>query len=264
VHVPTLDVDPADAHSGWRSVRVAAAPRYDKLDLDRTGRWTSQSGQDNTVFNLLGRKRRGYFVDLAANHAVFLSNTRALERDHDWHGLCIEPNPRYWNLLASQRNCTVVGAAVSTDRRQATFIDGSTNGKIIKNATELKNIKPEWDSTWAKRPTGGFFSVITTTFDDILERFHPPPVIDYLSLDVEGAEELVMGQFPFDRFNISILTTERASPRLQSKLKAAGLRPLCYHGKYGDRLWLNEAVEMPAAAASLQFDETKWCPQFPE
>eukprot|EP00966_Prymnesium_polylepis_P304540 7036376-Prymnesium_polylepis.1 len=48
VHVPTLDVDPADAHSGWRSVRVAAAPRYDKLDLDRTGRWTSQSGQDNT------------------------------------------------------------------------------------------------------------------------------------------------------------------------------------------------------------------------
>ena len=39
---------------------------------------------------MTGRPR--YFVDLAANHAIYLSNTRSLERDHGWEGTCIEAN----------------------------------------------------------------------------------------------------------------------------------------------------------------------------
>jgi hypothetical protein len=35
-------------------------------------------------------KQRGYFVDLAANHATFISNSFTLERDLGWNGLCIE------------------------------------------------------------------------------------------------------------------------------------------------------------------------------
>ena len=47
------------------------------------GWWNSQVGQDYTIERLF-RAVPGphYFVDLAANHAVHLSNTRALERDH--------------------------------------------------------------------------------------------------------------------------------------------------------------------------------------
>ena len=35
-------------------------------------------------------------------------------------------------------------------------------------------------------------------YEACVRRFRAPRVIDYLSLDVEGAEEMVMRKFPFD------------------------------------------------------------------
>ena len=52
-----------------------------------------------------------FFVDLAANDALYLSNTFVLEKN-GWEGVCIEANPEYWYGLASFRTCTIVGAAV--------------------------------------------------------------------------------------------------------------------------------------------------------
>ena len=44
---------------------------------DQPGHWHGQVGQDRAVASILGYKRNGYFIDLAANDAVRLSNTRA-------------------------------------------------------------------------------------------------------------------------------------------------------------------------------------------
>ena len=55
--------------------------------------------------SILGYKRNGYFIDLAANDAVKLSNTRALERDYGWSRICIEPNPRYHDRHQAVRTC---------------------------------------------------------------------------------------------------------------------------------------------------------------
>ena len=52
-----------------------------------------------------------FFVDLAANDALYLSNTFVLEKN-GWEGVCIEANPEYWYGLASFRTCTIIGAAV--------------------------------------------------------------------------------------------------------------------------------------------------------
>ena len=64
------------------------------FEADVPGTWHSQAKQDELVHRLLHRKRSGFFVDLATNHPVRISNTRALERDFGWSGLCIEANPR--------------------------------------------------------------------------------------------------------------------------------------------------------------------------
>jgi hypothetical protein len=61
---------------------------------DRVGRWHAQAGQDRTVAALLRRQRGGFFLDLAANEPVVLSNTRTLERDFGFKGICIEVKPR--------------------------------------------------------------------------------------------------------------------------------------------------------------------------
>ena len=57
---------------------------------DALGTLHSQHGQDATIIKLFGSRRNGYFVDLAANEPLYLSNTRTLERDFGWRGVCIE------------------------------------------------------------------------------------------------------------------------------------------------------------------------------
>ena len=82
------------------------------------------------------------------------------------------------------------------------------NGGIVSERTDNKR--------------GGTDFRKTTTFSQILDKFNVPKVIDYLSLDVEGAEEMVMSSFPFDEYTISVLTVERPTVALKHKLRENG------------------------------------------
>lgn len=53
-----------------------------------------QIGQDEVVLDILGGKRGGYFLDLAAHDALYLSNSYGLEAMYGWGGLCIEVGSR--------------------------------------------------------------------------------------------------------------------------------------------------------------------------
>jgi hypothetical protein len=55
-----------------------------------TGKWFSQHGQDVAVQQVLNFKQGGFFVDLAANDAVWASNTFVLESNFKCKGICIE------------------------------------------------------------------------------------------------------------------------------------------------------------------------------
>lgn len=65
---------------GWRQIDVFyGEPAVSNLT------WFSQAAQDELIVGLLRGKRNGYFIDLAANDALVLSNTYALERDYGWY-----------------------------------------------------------------------------------------------------------------------------------------------------------------------------------
>ena len=49
----------------------------------------AQARQDEVVLSLLRNQTNGYFVDLAANDAISLSNTYSLETYYGWKGLCV-------------------------------------------------------------------------------------------------------------------------------------------------------------------------------
>lgn len=75
-------------------------------------KWYSQFGQDIAVSSLLNNKKDGFFVELAANHPTFLSNTYSLEQNLNWTGLCIEPQSIHWWGLSQVRKCQLVGAVI--------------------------------------------------------------------------------------------------------------------------------------------------------
>ena len=167
---------------GKKLYNVSGSPFH-----DRPGNWHSQAGQDRHVFTALAQRVGGYFVDLAANDPIKYSNTRTLERDYGWSGVCIDGNQRLLEKLAVERTCRVVRAVVTDESGKeiqftAPVQQGSwedTMGGVLSESTDNRVRRPAYASRqWrVEKHT-------TVTLTEILQHVNAPPVIDYLSLDV--------------------------------------------------------------------------------
>ena len=58
----------------------------------------------------------------------------------------------------------------------------------------------------------------TRTIFEILEKNNSPKIINYLSLDVEGSETVVLKNFPFNKYIFESMTIERPSKELNKIL----------------------------------------------
>jgi FkbM family methyltransferase len=186
----------------------------------------SQVGQDETVMRILDNKREGYFVDCAANDAVVHSNTLALETRLGWTGLCIEPNPYYHGRFRDRR-CTLVEAvAGGKDGEVVKFMENWGLGGIVG-----------FDNT----EDTGSVEVLAVSLETIFDKLNVPSVIDYFSLDIEGAELHVMENFPFHRYKFHVITVER--PRhLRTLLEQHDYVYVMDHGSFGDKLYVHKSI----------------------
>lgn len=195
--------------------------------------WFSQVRQDEIVYDLLGGGSNGYFIDLAANDAWERSNTLGLEQ-RGWNGLCIEPNPIYWYGL-SHRKCTVVGALVGSKVEHVNVsLRGAYGG--------IEGLMDRRMANRFKEPQVQTEKRYTAPLIEVFERFQVPKVIDYMSLDVEGAEYLIMNDFPFDRYQMKLMTVERPNDDLKILLAQHGYIYLKDLVLWGETLWAHNST----------------------
>jgi len=233
----SLKHNPTTSHQGpLKQVKLYAGHEI----LGTKGQMHSQVGQDWLVASLLGCKHGGYFVDLAANDAEILSNTLMLERDFGWHGICIEANSEYFYGLARRQCQLFIGAVGTPLDNPVTFkLDGGLGGIVGKRYDNKK-----------VNATDRTVQLRTIPLGMLLDALHAPPTIDFFSLDVEGAETLVMTDFPWDRYKFMILTVERPKPLLQRWLKKAGYHWLRKNSYWGDTTWIHWSIP--------GFDDIRW------
>lgn len=219
----------------------------------KTGeRWFSQHGQDIAVLKALDFKKYGYFVDLAANDAVWASNTFGLEQNFGWSGICIEGNPLYWHRLAF-RNCHVVGGLAGGRDGEEVNVTLSTRkeagpyGGLV--GKDFDNHKVGRKDDMERR--------YTVSLRTILQKFNAPKMIDYLSLDVEGAETFIMRDFAWDEYTFRCLTIERPGDELRNILEKAGYKHALDIAR-GDTLWMHKSVyDSGMAGLQLHPEEIK-------
>ena len=224
---------------------------------DTPGTWHAQHGQDATIHRLFANCSGCFFVDCAANEPLFLSNTRTLERDYGWLGLCIEGNSMLVRKLEQHRSCSVVHALVGeTDGAEVIFSvrpDGMQSGfsRVLLNATDT-NIQLEAERLAnASREPLKLERHKTRRLESILDLAKAPQTIDYLSLDVEGQEEAVLGRFPFERYAFRAMTVERPSATLRATLRRHSYQHMSNHGPHGDEFWVHASMRTRAAALGL-------------
>lgn len=166
----------------------------------------SQVAQDRWVHSVLGDKRNGYFVELGACDGLYLSNTLFFEQTLGWNGICIEPNDVYFEKLKTSRNCNISSELIySIEGERVNFaVCDAVSGIIDENVGPFTT-----KNTWTPK--------VTTTLGKVLDTFHAPSIIDYLSLDVEGQEYNILSTFPFDRYKFRCMTVEHNAPHVGPK-----------------------------------------------
>ena len=167
------------------------------------------------VEKLLGlkreRRRKGFFVEAGASCGQKFSNTLYLELKYGWSGLLIEPNPDLLAaLLGTHRNSWVFPHCISTLPfvQVVTFDASDYNSGIISSATAIKPSLLDRDLN--KQPILDFereLQVQCFPLFAVLKALGNP-VIDYFSLDIEGAEYMVLQTLPWNKINMTLLSVE--------------------------------------------------------
>lgn len=127
--------------------------------------------------------RNGFYIECGAFDGVNQSNTWFFEKVLNWHGILIEPNPKYFKKLLkyrSKRNFFFNEIITSENNcDELLLIDNNFYSKITSQKTMSKNLISIRKNT--------LFQILKSK--DLLSQ-----QIDFFSLDVEGYEfEVIKG-----------------------------------------------------------------------
>ena len=139
-----------------------------------------------------------FFIDIGAHDGVTKSNSLLLERV-GIDGICIEPNPKLFNLILKNRRCAVEGSAIV-----------ATQDKANSYMLEIKGDR-DLNSSIRKIPKNSRNSQITISvtefilkYGNILRNYSN----FYLSIDIEGMDFTILEDFLELGFKPSVVSIE--------------------------------------------------------
>ena len=157
--------------------------------------------REDVILNRVFPGPEGYYVDVGAADPVELSVTKAFSL-RGWRGLNVEPQEHYFRLLTEDRPLdTTLRVVCGPERGSLTFYRlPDKPGWSTIDAETVERLKAEGEN------------VVEQTVDciplaDLLAE-HAPEVIDFLKIDVEGAEGAVLAGMDFARFRPRVVVVE--------------------------------------------------------
>jgi len=213
---------------GWKgpSAECGEHPSFDTY-FNQSSLKRSRAMEDKMLYDALfrtdGKTVKGNYIELGAFDGESQSNTRFFELCLGWKGLLIEGNPSSFKKLVGNRpgahrmsfapSCS---ADVAANNGTVRFTAGSFTSAGLSEFVEARN--------QVSVPCGPLAPVLEHVFQE--------EPIDFFSLDVEGAELLVLDTVDFHAARIEVLMVEswnrqckRACPKrdsVRTKMKGLG------------------------------------------
>jgi FkbM family methyltransferase len=175
----------------------------------------SQYGEDLLIWNFFRRKRDGFYVEVGAYDGTALSNTYFFEA-LGWEGVLVEPVPEYYqSCLSSRPYSRVVNAAAGRG-------DGPrrTSFSIAEGVGTLSFMKDSPRHVDRILREGGSLRSIEVplySLNEILADYQG--AVDFISIDVEGAEMDVLMGLDLNRFRPRMLVIEDNSNGSDARVK---------------------------------------------
>lgn len=195
----------------------------------RTGHF-ARFDMDKKLETLLPH-RNGFYVELGANDGALASNSYYFELKKGWTGILIEPSPNlYLSCLKrrAEKNTVFCNACVPFGFKEnfvsMLYSDSMTISDSLKldigdkseflNGGQIHLLPGEKSFSFGAR---------AATLNSLLFEAKAPKLIDFLSLDVEGAELSVLMGIDFSSYNFRYILVEcRDVEPLEDFLKKYG------------------------------------------
>jgi len=168
----------------------------------------SQGNEEPIVRDYFRDRRNGFFLDVGCSSPVTYSNTYYLENHLGWSGIAVDalpeyrpawererPRSKFFNYLISDHSETVE----SFYRSELRGISSYRKDQLLHRGVKFEEI-----------------SVPTITLTRLLEQ-NGVATIDFLSMDIEGAEVLALAGFDIVRFSPELACVE-AKPANREKI----------------------------------------------
>lgn len=173
----------------------------------------------------------GYFVELGANDGVTQSNSLYFEKYRGWHGLLVEPAPQ--NYLKCRKNRSTkshiyCAACVSFEYTKEFVRIAYSNLMSTPVSLESDISDPMAHAHLGNQFLGSGeavfeFGAVARSLSSLLLDAGAPRLIDFLSLDVEGAELEVLKGIDHKAFRFKYMLVEcRDFLRLNAYLQENG------------------------------------------
>ena len=191
------------AIKGFNVAKAIIAPHTKFPDNRLYIKSYSQYGEDLLVDAILGCKPTGTYVDIGANDPTLFSNTKRFY-ERGWMGINIEPNPLHFPVLLKNRTRDV-NLNIGISDKESTlpfYILKADMVSTLDKKTAIRNCQ-DYDTSIQK-----VIEVPVARLDTTLETFLGRRIIDFMSIDVEGAEMLVLRGNDWKKYRPRVILIE--------------------------------------------------------
>lgn len=174
--------------------------------------FSSQFKQDEILeTNVFKGYKNGFFMDIGAHDGITINNTLYFEKYNNWRGINVEPLKHvYDNLVLNRPNCININCAISNYDGVADFICNTGYTEMLsglKNNYDSRHLNRLQNEINSFGGTTDIIKVSTNKIETICDEYNVKH-INYLSVDVEGAEFEVIKSINFDKVFIDIIGFE--------------------------------------------------------
>jgi FkbM family methyltransferase len=232
----SLEVDDAQAFLDFVSSGLSSS--YAQRFQDMYGLWENNFATE------------GYFVEFGVMGGIAFSNTYVMEKV-GWDGVVSEPHPGQTKRVQKARSCTV----------STKCVHDSTGDTItfhaVKGRPALSTIQGfgTTDERSHFREEYVAHEVETITLNDLLDEAGAPDVVDFLSIDTEGSEAVILRAYDFERRPIRALVVEHNDVQreeLYELLTGQGYRRKWTHLSGHDDWYVHRDLELPERSTAAR------------
>jgi FkbM family methyltransferase len=201
-----------NAYKSADPIQLDAACNLYKFILGNRHKSKAQLFQDLFVLFVLNEKKNGYFVEFGATNGIELSNTYLLEKNYGWNGILAEPARCWAEYLKKNRHCSMDFRCVWQETGKLLEFK-ETFFRVLSTIDELSRVDgfstQEFTAQGTQARAAALkYKVESVSLNDLLLSYNAPQEIDYLSIDTEGSEFLILKNFDFEKRIIKLITVE--------------------------------------------------------